>query len=53
MAVNVGNDAEKEFIEIDFNNLQQDKFYLVTYHDEKYAVRKISDHELATYDVIE
>jgi hypothetical protein len=53
MTVDVSNDGEKGFIEIDFNSLEQDKFYLVSYQDEKYAVRKTSNHELETYDVIE
>lgn len=49
--VSIGHDAEKEYIEIDFDNLELDKFYLVDYNEEKYAFRKISTDALVSYDV--
>ena len=51
MLVSVKTDKEKEYIDIDYQNLEQ-KFYLVQYQGEIYAVKKISQHELAFYDVV-
>ena len=45
-------DDGKEAIEIDFNGLEIDKFYMVIHQNESYAVRKISEHSIAFYDVI-
>jgi hypothetical protein len=39
-------------MDIDFQNLEQDKFYLLDYQGETHAVRKISKDKLAIYDVI-
>jgi hypothetical protein len=50
--VSVKTDEEKEYIDIDYQNLEQNKFYLVQYQGEIYAVKKISQHELAFYDVV-
>jgi hypothetical protein len=50
--VSVKMDEEKEYIDIDYQNLEQNKFYLVQYQGEIYAVKKISQHELAFYDVV-
>ena len=52
-AVLVRRDEEREFIEIDFDSLEADKIYLVKYQNEQYAVKRISDHEFAFYDVFE
>lgn len=50
--VSVKMDKEKEYIDIDYQNLEQNKFDLVQYQGEIYAVKKISQHELAFYDVV-
>lgn len=50
--VSVKMDEEKEYLDIDYQNLEQNKFYLVQYQGEIYAVRKISQHELAFYEVV-
>ena len=50
--VSVKQDKEKEFIEIDFDKLEIDKLYIVDYQNESYAVKRVSDHNFAFYDVI-
>lgn len=51
--VSVKSDGENDYIDIPFQDLEQDKFYLVKdYHGETYAVRKISQDHLAFYDVV-
>jgi hypothetical protein len=50
--VSVKNDGEQDYMDIEFQNLELDKYYLVQYHGETYAVRKISQDHLAFYDVI-
>ena len=51
-AITIGKDTEKEFIDIDVDKLEFDKFYLVSYKDGMYAVRKISKDNVAFYDVV-
>jgi len=47
------SDAEGEFIDIDFDNLEVGKNYLVRYGKEKYIINKISDNSLSTSEVID
>ena len=51
--VNVKQETDKEFIEIDLDKMDMGTFYFVKYQDETYAVRKIGDDQVAFYDVIE
>lgn len=51
--ISVKKDSENDYIDIPFQDLEMDKFYLVNYLGESYAVRKISQDHLAFYDVIE
>jgi len=51
--VTVGSDEEKEFIEIDVENMDLNKFYLVNYDNEMFAVKKISDDKVTFCDVIQ
>jgi len=51
--VYVKNDTENEYIEFDVEKMEINKFYIVKYHNESYAVRKIGKDQIAFYDVIE
>ena len=48
----VERDSEKEYMDIDYRNLEKDKVYLINYQGENYAVAKKSDNEIVFYDVI-
>ena len=48
----IERDSEKEYMDIDYRNLEKDKVYLINYQGETYAVAKKSEDEIAFYDVI-
>lgn len=48
----IREDEEKQYIEIDFKEMELNKFYLIDYQSQKYAFRKSSENELETYDVV-
>ena len=48
----IERDSEKEYMDIDYRNLEKDKVYLINYQGETYAVAKKSDNEIVFNDVI-
>lgn len=51
--VQIKKDGEKDFIDIDFKNLEEGKFYRVEYEGDVYGVEKQSDGKIAYYEVVE
>ena len=51
--VQIKKDGEKDFIDIDFKNLEKGKFYRVEYEGDVYGVEKQSDGKIAYYEVVE
>jgi hypothetical protein len=51
--VQVMKENGKDFIDIDVNRLQQQKFYRVEYEGDVYAIEKTEDGKLSFYEVIE
>lgn len=51
--VRVQQEEGKEYIEIDVEGMEVNKFYIVKYDDEIYAVRKLNKYEIEFCDVIE
>ena len=43
----------KDFIDIDVNRLEEQKFYRVEYEGDVYAVEKSADGKIAFYEVVE
>lgn len=48
----VATDPSGEYIEIDFPKMEIGKFYLVEYGGERYATKRLSEHEIEFYDVV-
>ena len=46
-------EKEKDFIDIDFKRLEEQKFYRVEYEGDVYAVEKLADGKIAFYEVVE
>jgi hypothetical protein len=46
-------EKEKDFIDIDVNRLEKEKFYRVEYEGDVYAVEKLADGKIAFYEVVE
>jgi len=42
-----------DFIDIDINRLQEQKFYRVEYEGEVYAVEKLPERKIVFYEVVE
>ena len=51
--VQVLKEKEKDFIDIDFKRLEEQKFYRVEYEGDVYAVEKLADGKIAFYEVVE
>jgi hypothetical protein len=51
--VQVMKENGKDFIDIDVNRLQQQKFYRVEYEGDVYAIEKTEDGKLSFYEVVE
>ncbi len=51
--VQIKKDGEKDFIDIDFKNLEKGKFYRVEYEGDVYGVEKQADGKIAYYEVVE
>ena len=43
----------KDFIDIDVNRLEEQKFYRVEYEGDVYAVEKSADGKIVFYEVVE
>jgi predicted small secreted protein len=46
-------ESGKEYIDIDIEHLQEEKFYYVVYHGDTYGIEKLSDGQIVVYEVIE
>ena len=46
-------ESGKEYIDIDIEHLEQGKFYHVSYRGDDYGIEKLSDGEIAFYEVID
>ncbi len=51
--VQIMKEGEKDFIDIDFKNLEKGKFYRVEYEGDVYGVEKQDDGKIAYYEVVE
>ena len=51
--VQIMKEGEKDFIDIDFKNLEKGKFYRVEYEGGVYGVEKQDDGKIAYYEVVE
>lgn len=51
--VQIMKEGEKDFIDIDFENLEKGKFYRVEYEGDVYGVEKQDDGKIAYYEVVE
>ena len=49
--ISAQNDSDGEYIDIDFNNLDRGKHYLVKYGGKQYVFTKTSDDNLSTTEV--
>ncbi len=52
-AVQILNEGETDFIDIDIKNLEVDKFYRVEYEGDVYGVEKQDNGKIAFYEVVE
>ncbi len=52
-AVQILNEGETDFIDIDIKNLEVDKFYRVEYEGDVYGVEKHDNGKIAFYEVVE
>jgi hypothetical protein len=43
----------RDFIDIDVNRLEEQKFYRVEYEGDVYAIEKLSDDKIVFYEVVE
>lgn len=50
--VKTSSDSQGEYIEIDFEKMNINTIYLVSYDNEPFAVQRISEHEFSFYDVL-
>lgn len=53
LEVQVMKEDEKDFIDIDFENLDEGKFYRVEYQGDVYSIEKLTNGNLAFYEVID
>jgi hypothetical protein len=51
--VQVMKEKERDFIDIDVNRLEEQKFYRVEYEGDVYAIEKLSDDKIVFYEVVE
>jgi hypothetical protein len=51
--VQVMKENGRDFIDIDVNRLQEQKFYRVEYEGDVYAIEKIEDGKISFYEVVE
>jgi len=51
--VKVMTEKGRDFIDIDVNRLQEQKFYRVEYDGDVYAIEKLSDGKIVFYEVVE
>jgi hypothetical protein len=51
--VQVMKENGRDFIDIDVNRLQEQKFYRVEYEGDIYAIEKIEDGKISFYEVVE
>jgi len=51
--VQIMKEGEKDFIDIDFKNMEKGKFYRVEYEGDVYGVEKQDDGKIAYYEVVE
>jgi hypothetical protein len=51
--VQVMKEKERDFINIDVQGLEEQKFYRVEYEGDVYAVEKLEDGKIVFYEVIE
>jgi len=51
--VQVMKEKERDFINIDVQGLEEQKFYRVEYEGDHYAVEKLEDGKIVFYEVIE
>ena len=51
--VQVMKEKERDFINIDVQGLEEQKFYRVEYEGDVYAVEKLEDGKIVSYEVIE
>jgi hypothetical protein len=52
-AVQILNEGETDFIDIDIKNLEEGKFYRVEYEGDVYGVEKQDNGKIAFYEVVE
>jgi hypothetical protein len=53
LEVQVMKEKGKDFIDIDINRLEEQKFYRVEYEGDVYAVEKLADNKIVFYEVVE
>ncbi|MDP8906055.1 MAG: hypothetical protein M3M88_00865 [Thermoproteota archaeon] len=53
LEVQVMKEDGKDFIDIDFENLDQGNFYRVEYQGDVYSIEKLANGNLAFYEVID
>ena len=51
--VKVMKEKGRDFIDIDVNHLEEQKFYRVEYEGDVYAVEKSADGKIVFYEVVE
>jgi len=51
--VQVMKEKGRDFIDIDVNSLEEQKFYRVEYEGDVYAIEKLSDDKIVFYEVVE
>ncbi len=51
--VQVMKEEGRDFIDIDVNRLEEQKFYRVEYEGDVYAVEKLADGKIVFYEVVE
>lgn len=51
--VQVMKEKGRDFIDIDVNRLEEQKFYRVEYEGDVYAIEKLTDGKIVFYEVVE
>ena len=51
--VQIMKEGEKDFINVEFKNLQVGKFYRVEYEGDVYGIEKQDDGKIVLYEVVE
>jgi hypothetical protein len=51
--VQIMKDGQKDFINIDFKNLEKGKYYRVEYEGDVYGIEKQDNGKIAFYEVVE